>query len=115
MASLYEFPFQPIDSTAPGFNTTLASTGKSYALESSGAREWQFPSSRTIRLCNLKGDDYHFLLGTSDVAVDTSTATGMAVLGGVAEVFTVRPGQTHIVIAGSSTDVAVNITLGTGY
>lgn len=113
---LNESPFQPINSTAPAFNSTAGTSAAAYALESTGAREWQFPSNRSIRLVNLKGDDFYFMLGTSDVSIgSTLSNVGIAMLGGVSEVFSVRPGQTHISFYGSSTDVAVNATLGTGY
>jgi hypothetical protein len=38
----------------------------------------------------------------------------MLVLGGVSEVFSLQPSQTHVAIA-SSTDVVCNFTLGHGF
>jgi hypothetical protein len=109
MPSLYEFPFRPLDTTAPSFNSTNAD---GIALQSTGVREWRFPSSRAVRITSKDSADFHIAFGSSTVIANTSAC--MAVLGGVSEIFTLQPHQTHIAIA-SSTDVTVNITPGTGF
>jgi len=109
MANRYAYSFQPINSTAPAFNSSAGSSAV-YALEATG-REWQYPTSRAVRITSKAADDFSILFGNSAVA--PSTATSMLVLGGVSEVFTVETLHTHIGIA-SSTDVIVNVTLGTG-
>lgn len=111
MASRFQFPFRPIRGNAPGFNSSLGSSAI-YALEATSAREYQFPTSRALRVTSKAADDFSIILGTSTMA--PSTATGMTVLGGAVEVFTVDADVTHVGIA-SSTDVTVNFTLGTGF
>ena len=111
MTALYTTPFQPINSTAPGFNSTLGSSAV-YALESSGAREWAFPSSRSVRLAGKTSTPYSVIFGSSLVV--PSTSVGILVPNGDPQVFKVEPtSQSYLGIA-SSTDVAVNITLGFG-
>lgn len=113
MASMYLYPFQPIQgTTAPAFSSSALETGAAlYALESTGVREWRYPTSRAIRLTEFSGGDYFVVTGTSDVVA--AVGTGMGVLGGVSEVFRVEAGITHISIV-SSTTVVVNVCLGTG-
>ena len=110
--SLYSTPFQPlVHSTAPGFTSTSDSTAL-LALESTALnRSWLYPNGRTIRIASIAGDDFHIALGSSTILAGSTNAT--LVLGGTVELFRVQPGQSYIAIK-SSTDVAVNITLGTG-
>lgn len=111
MNSLILLPFQPIDSTAPAFNSTLGSSG-SYALESTGTRDWRLPASRAVRVAGRASTPYYILFGSS--AVSASTATSVLIPSGAAHVVPVPPGtKTYIGIA-SSTDVVVNVTLGYG-
>lgn len=112
MANIFNYPFQAIPSTAPSFNSTLGSAAALYAIESTGAREFKYPSNRVLRVVNKLGDDFHLLIGTSNVVATTSAAS--LFLGGVVEGVRVEPWATHVSIIGSSTDVAVNFTLGHG-
>ena len=106
------YSFSPINSTAPSFNSTsLDSTAALYALESTGAREWEFASGRAVRVVGKQSDDYHIAFGTSDVVA--TTTVHQAILGGTVESFFVIPSFTHISIV-SSTDVVVNVTVGYG-
>jgi hypothetical protein len=111
MSQIGSFNFFPINSTAPSFNSTADATAALYALESTGAREWQFASGRAVRVASKASDDYHIAFGTSDI-VAASTAN-MAVLGGTVETFYTNPSQSHISIV-SSTFVTVNVTIGHG-
>ena len=112
MASLYEYAFQPINSTAPGFSTTSTETSIAIALESTAVnRVWQFPTSRVVRIASKAADDFFINFGSSSVSV--ALDTGVLILGGTAELFRVTPVQTHIIYA-SSTEVTFNVTLGTG-
>ena len=110
MGALYEYAFQPVVSTGPGFNSTLDSSGI-FKLESSGIRSWQFPTSRAVRVASMGSDDFSLIFGTSLVVY--STAVGTLVLGGTVELFRVTPSQSYVALQ-SSTDVAVNFTLGYG-
>ena len=114
MTFLYNHPFQPIrGSSAPAFESTLGSTSQFYALESTAiGRTWDGPFSRSIRLCESSGVDYYVSLGSTTAVAASSDSQLM--LGGTVEILRIQPGQTHIAIAGKSTDVQVNVTLGTG-
>ena len=109
--SLYSTPFSPIaNSTATSFNSTLGSSGV-YALEST-LRVFPYPSGRTIRVGSIAADDFFIKLGSS--TIDAVSTDAQLMLGGTVELFRVQPtGQSYIAIK-SSTDVIVNITLGTG-
>lgn len=107
----YELPYHPIESTSPSFRSTLGSSAI-YALESTAdLRSWVGPTSRAIRVAGIATTPYYLMFGSSTVV--PSTNVGMLVPSGGAEVFAVPAGVTYIGIA-SSTDVAVNITLGYG-
>lgn len=107
---MYDTPFQPINSTDPGFSSTLGSSGV-YAIETTGTRIFPTPASRAIRLASVANTPFTFKLGSSAITVASSDGVGTLV--NSPEVFGIRPGQTHIAIK-SSTDVAVNVVLGTG-
>lgn len=109
MPSLYQYPFQPLDSSTPSFNSTA---GNQIAIEATG-REFKHPTSRTVRLSSIGTDDYYVLFGSSTQTF-AAVGTAMQVLGGVSEVFRITPKQQYMSIA-SSTDVTVNVTLGTGF
>ena len=112
MASLYEYPFQPVNSTAPSFSTTSTAVSIAVALESTGVnRYWRYPTSRVVRIASKAADDFEINFGSSDVSV--ALGTGLLILGGTAELFRVTPAETHIIYV-SSTDVTFNVTLGTG-
>ena len=112
MANLYLYPFQPIrNSTAPSFSASASNASALFLIESTGLREWQFPTSRALRFAEITGGDYFVKFGTSD-AVAASSDT-MLVLGGTVEVHRVEAGISHIAIF-SSTSVVVNVTLGHG-
>ncbi len=124
MSNQFAQAFQPIrESSAPAFNTTLgmgASDGSvTYGLEASadnaqGAtniRKWDYPTSRTIRVASIAGDDFYVNLGSSDILAEVGHS--MLVLGGNQEILRVQPGQTSVAFI-SSTDITVNVTLGYG-
>src|SRR3990167_8899005 len=108
MANLFLYPFQHINSSAPAFNSTLGSSGL-YALESTTAREWQFPTSRAVQIASIAADDFFVKFGTSDTTV--SSTNGVLVLGGTVVLFRSDPTISHIAIK-SSTDVVATIALG---
>ena len=109
MSALYEYAFQPVNSTAPGFNSSSTST-TTLAFEST-VRSWQYPTSRVVRIASKAADDFFVNFGST--AVGASVTDGMLILGGTAEIFRVTSVQTNIGIA-SSTDVVINVTIGTG-
>ena len=113
MPSLFELPFQPIsNSTAPAFNSSALTAAALYAIESTSLREWQFPTSRSLRIAEMSGADYYIKTGSSDsVAASTNS---MLMLGRSVEVIRLDQKDTHISIM-SSTTVTVNVTLGYGY
>lgn len=112
MATLWGRPFQIVNSTDPGFNSTSGSSAQ-YALQSTAInRYWQVPSNRAVRVSSIAGDDYYLVFGSSLTAV-CGTTNGILLLGGTVESFYVRPDQTYVAIK-SSTDVTVNFTLGYG-
>ena len=110
MSNLFLLPFQPIESSAPGFNSSLGSSGI-YALESTGVREWQFPTSRAVQIASKAADDFFIKLGSSDVTC--SSTNGILVLGGTQVIYRTNPNKTSIAVK-SSTDVAVNVCIGYG-
>lgn len=113
MSGRHEYPFQPVNSTAPSFSATFDNTSVTFALESTSIpRQWQGAGSRVVRLTADAPDRYHISFGTT-LAVAASSDSVM-VLGGVTEIFALRaPGNTHIAFR-SSTDVTVNVTIGYG-
>lgn len=110
-----QFPFTPVNSTAPSFESTLGSTSQFYALQSSAVnRLWNGPSGRAVRFAESSGVDYYLNWGTT-LAVAASSDS-ILMLGGVESVLTPpTPSVTHVAIAGKSTDVVVNLTIGYGY
>jgi hypothetical protein len=112
MSLLYLSLFHALrNSTAPAFQSTASDTAVLLALESTSLREWQFATSRAVRLAEKTGADYYVKFGTSDVVA--ASTNSMLILGGTVEAHRVDTGQTHISLY-SSTDVTVNICLGTG-
>ena len=114
--TLNNSPFRPSlhGSSSPTISSTLGSSGILYAFESTGLREWQFPSNRSILVTEFSGADFWINIGSSDVVAVAGT-NGIPVLGGTAQVFSLRdPSQTHFAFA-SSTSVTVNVTIGHGY
>lgn len=105
-----QYTFYPVNSTEPGFNSTLGSSGL-YALESTSVREWQGPSGRAVRFASKAADDYFVAFGSSDIVATSSG--GILVLGGTVETFYSRSKFTHAMVF-STTDVVVNITPGYG-
>lgn len=110
MSNLFLLPFQPIESSAPAFNSTLGSSGI-YALESTGVREWQFPTSRAVQIGSQAAADFFVKFGSSDTTF--SSTNGILVLGGTQVIYRTNSNQTTIAIK-SSTDVLVNIAIGYG-
>ena len=111
MTIRYQKAFEAVNSTAPAFNVSVTNTSTANALESSGAREWDGPGSRTIRLVSGQATDYYVQFGTSSVVASTLS---MLFLGGTVEIPSpIRPGFTHIAMY-SSTDMTVNVTIGYG-
>ena len=114
--TLNSSPFRPSlhGSSSPTVQSTLGSSGILYAFQSTGLREWQFPSNRSVLFTEFSGADYWINIGTSDVVCVANTL-GIPILGGTQQVFTLSsPSQTHFAFA-SSTSVIVNATIGHGY
>lgn len=112
MPNLFLYPFQPLkNSTAPAFESTADNNAVLLPIESTGIREWQFPTSRAVRLAEKTGADYYVKFGTSDVVA--ASTNSMLVLGSAVEIFRLEAGQSHMSIM-SSTSITVNITLGVG-
>lgn len=112
MPNLFLLPFQALkNSTAPSFQSTADNTAVLLALESTSVREWQFPTSRVVRLATKAADDYYVKFGTSDVVA--ASTNSILMLGGTVELHRVEAGQSHMSVV-SSTDVTINITLGVG-
>lgn len=102
-------PFWPVTSTEPSFNSSAATV----ALQSTATnRMWTHQvANRSVRLASQAATDFYVTFGSSTIAATTSGAE--LILGGTAEVHHVMNTWTYISIA-SSTDVTVNVTLGTG-
>jgi hypothetical protein len=112
MTNRFQHPFRPIASTAPGFSATFDNTSTIFALQSTGLREWSGPGSQSIRIADTGSNDYHMIIGSSDLVV--SSSEGTLIEGGTVEVFSKpTPSNTHIAFV-SSTDVTANVTLGMG-
>ena len=114
--TLNSSPFRPsmVGSSSPTVSSTLGSASATYPFQSTALREWQFPSNRSILVTEFSGADFWLNIGTSDVVAVAGT-NGIPILGGTAQVFTLRdPSQTHFAVA-SSTSVLVNVTIGHGY
>lgn len=107
-ATRYGRPFQPLNSTAPSFNSTLGSSGV-YAIAST-LRVFNGPTNRAVRVSSIASDDMYITFGTSLIAPST---LGLLILGGTVESFYIAPYQAYIAIK-SSTDVTLNITPGYG-
>lgn len=105
--------FQPIfNSSHCSFNSSaIGTTSVNYALESTATRDWQFPSSRTVRLLADGSALYYANFGTSSVAAASSNS--VLCKGGEEYKFTADVKQTYVALV-SSTSVTVNITLGIG-
>ncbi len=114
MPNRFEFPFHPIESTAPSFEVTIDDTSSAVSIESSGLREWGSPGSRVIRFSTRTADDYLISFGTTAAAPVASSSESILMLGGTVEVLNpIRPSITQIAFV-SSTDVVINCTLGFG-
>ena len=112
MASRFQFPFHPIESTAPAFEQFVDSTAVVVALESTGLREWGSPLGRVVRFATRTADDYLVSFGGS--GADANSSDSMLMLGGTVEVINLqRPTVTHIALK-SSTDTTISVTLGFG-
>lgn len=114
MSLRYDQAFQPVRSTEPSFNMTLSTASSAVALESTATgRRWSGGTGRTIRVMESSGNEFFLQLGSS-LAVAVSTGS-MRMLGGVAEVFKVEPGQSYIALMTLSTSPSdVNVVLGYG-
>ena len=118
--SPYRTPFQPVNSGANSSSPTLTSTAghsTSYALESTGVREWPYPTNRAVLVTSFGSDAYWINFGTS--AVIASTGVGIPILGGSAQTFTMpmqlASSSPLWVGVASSTDVVAMFTLGHGF
>lgn len=100
------------NTTAPSFSSSaIGATNHVYALESTGLREWQWPSARAVRVIGNGSALYSIKFGDEN-AVAASSNSALAA-GNLREVWSVQPGQTHVAIV-SSTTITVNFTLGSG-
>jgi hypothetical protein len=106
-------PFQALtNTTAPAFSSSaLGSTSHFYSLESTGLREFQWPSNRMVRVVGNPDVPYTIKFGTSDVIAASSNSA--LAWGKNPEVFTVDTAVTHVSVV-SSTTITVNFTLGQG-
>ena len=113
MSELDQKPFQHLfNTTAPAFSSSaMGATNFTYALESTGLREWQNPSNRAVRVQGVPDVPFYIKFGPSTVTAGASDS--VLAWGKNREVFTVQPGQTHVGVV-SSTTVIVNFTLGAG-
>ena len=110
--SLYAQAFQAItNTTAPAFMATASDVAVLYSIESTGLREWQFPTSRVVRLAEAAGVEFWVKFGTSDSVAASSNS--LMFLGGAAELHRITAGQSHFSIVSTAT-VTVNVTLGYG-
>ena len=112
MASRFQFPFHPIESTAPSFEVTFDNTSTTVFLESTGLREWGSPLGRVVRFATRTADDYLVSFGSS-LAVAASSDS-MLLLGGTVEVINLTRPSVNSIALQSSTDVVLNVTLGFG-
>jgi hypothetical protein len=100
------------NTTAPAFSSSaMGATSHIYALESTGLREFQWPSNRAVRVHGTPDVPFSIKFGPSTVTAASSDS--MLAWGRTREVFTVQPNQTHVAIV-SSTTIIVNFTLGQG-
>jgi len=104
-------PFGFTNSTDPGFNTALASSGLVVLESTSINRRWQGPSNRAIRVAAIASDDFYINVGTS--LITCGTTNGVLILGGTVESFYLQPKDAYVCWK-SSTDVSFNITIGYG-
>lgn len=113
MSNRFNQPFYPISSTEPALSAVLTTASVSYPLESTG-REWQGPTSRSLRISESSGVDFRLQLGGSSDVVATSSGS-MLILGGAVEVFSVPATFSHLAIYTSSTRTSTpSFTLGYG-
>jgi hypothetical protein len=116
MTERKNYPFMPVNSTAPAFHISITSTtgGSIVALESTGVREWQGPGGRSIRVSSRSSDpEFHIAFGTSNLVC---TSSGTMEMGGGAftEYFRVQPSYTHVAALSTAGSFDINITLGYG-
>lgn len=114
MTLRFDTAFKSVRSTEPSFSMTLSTLSSAVAFQSTATgREWLGPFGRTVRVMESSGVEFFMQFGSS-LAVAVSTGS-MRMLGGVAEVFTIEPGQTYVAIYTVSTSISdVNFTLGYG-
>jgi len=106
-------PFVPILSTAPSFTKTVDSTSFASALQSTGLREWQGPSNRTVRI-NTQTGTPHFHIGLGDSGIAAASSDSMLIEGGqTVFLHLAKPSYTHLAMV-SSTTVEANVTIGYG-
>ena len=119
MSGLYDLSFQPVTGTSEhSFTISVTSTPSLTAIAVTTTRNWQYPTSRTIRFAESDGKDtvVHFSMVTSaSVTALAATTDSMLLLGGTAEVVRLQAGQDYIsVMCATSTALSLNVTLGTG-
>lgn len=112
MYPLDQQAFQPVGSSHASFNSSaLGATSAEYALESTGVREFPYPSSRSVRLVGLNAVPYFAKFGST--AVRAGSTDSMLLHGGTPEIVTVAQTVTYVSVV-SSTTITVNVTLGVG-
>lgn len=114
MSNMFFRDFRQINSTAPGFNVNLSTAAVLSAIQSTGTREYEFPTSRTVRVSESSGIDFRMLFGGSSDVVATEAGSPLY-LGGAVEYPTVDAEFTHVSIFTTSTQTGfVSLTLGHG-
>lgn len=112
MNNLINQAFQPlVNSSNSAFSSSaLSTTSVNYALEATGTRQWQLPTSRSVRIHGMGSANFYVNFGSSTV---TCGATNGILCGGEPIFFRVDPPQAYIAMY-SSTSAIVNVALGHG-
>lgn len=115
MSDLTVQAFAPlVNSSHSAFASSAIGGATSYALQSTGLREWQTPTNRTVVLSGIPTNaPFYAKFGSSTVVCGASN--GHLVTGGYARAFSVEGATKQSWVAlFSSTTVTVSIELGHG-
>jgi hypothetical protein len=106
-------PFIDIGASEPSF-TVFPSTLSARTSLASTLRVWQGPAHRVARVAMDSSTSAWVCFGTSAIVISNS-GTGMRVLPGETEFFSLGPSDTFISYATLSTSTSININVTPGY
>ena len=115
MSDLTVQAFQPIvNSSHSAFASSAIGGATSYALQSTGIREWQTPTNRTVRIAGVP-TNAPFYVNFGSSLVTCGASNGHPIVNGGPSIFSVEgtTKQSYVAVF-SSTTVTISFGLGHG-